>query len=1129
MLLQTLRSLASLRQRLPALGLTLALTLCPAELAPAQTRTDSLTRAEVEALHQQVGENSELAPQDLEAVQSTYQQALDALENRNKWEAELRQLKEISNLAPQTLALLDIELNRPSPSTQLPVEWSAPLEEVESALDVAQSELTTLRAEAESLQAERLKRATRRAALPTRIAELRTTVQELELQLATPLPQDAPEVAKAESVLRRARAAAAHAELASSEEELRSHETLSNVFATRKRVHEKHLAESEAKVLAWLEEAERRRQRETRKAEAEAAAVARLVQTFSPEVRDEAQRNAELAARISELAFRMEGVGRDQAQTSKLLGEVKKAMDAAVRRDEAAGLSDAIGALLRRQKTILPNAGQFEARASSRLDEMAAVRLETIQYEEEQKELADLDALITSRLATMPGDSSAQEDLATELSVIFKDRRRYLEDAIGDCDLLHTELGRLELQERALVDTTHDFARFINERILWIRSSPPLWKTDFLKVPDALAWIVSPDNWSATASAIRRDIASSPMLYVALVIVGGALLLTRRRARRLIIESGEIAHRRSCFSMSPTWKAVSATTALTLGYPLLVWFLGVRLGASLDAADFTRPLGRALEVVALLLLLTEVVRTTTLREGLGEAHFGWPENLGKRLRQPLLALPLSAIPMLGLAILLEQQQNDAWKDSLGRVCLIVALALLSVFLFLQTRGYRRHDADTPWEQRIWTLAKWASVILPGALVVLALGGHYFTAIQLVGRLCFTAVLAITVALIYAISNRGLLVTKRRIAIEQARRVRAARAAETSSDPGTLSEPSKEELAVIDLAAVSAQSRQMLSAFAFVAVLAGAWLIWADVLPALHVFESFPLWHYTSEAADGSGPVRVHVTLGGLFASLAIVVAMLLANRNLPGLLEVSVLQRLNMGPGERYAVKAILRYIFGLIGIIWAFGVLGIGWEKVQWLAAAVSVGLGFGLQEIFANFVSGLIILGERPVRVGDWVTAGDVTGKVTRIHMRSTTLLDRDNREWLIPNKEIITSRLSNWTLNDQLTRVKVFVGIAYGSDTDKATEILIDVARQNSSIVQNPTPSVVFRSFGDNSLNLELRFYIQGRDLYPVILHPINTEVHKRFGEAGIEIAFPQRDLHIRSAEGLRGLLGELDAKK
>lgn len=1120
----TLRSSARANLLRFALAALLSAGLLFSSTASAQTRTDPLTRAEVSELLQVVTGNAEFSEAEREALTSTYQQALSALEGRNKWETELRRLQEESSSADQKQDLLLAEQNRPSPPAELPLEWSAPLEEVESALDVAQSQVAALRSEGDALQAERLRRASRRASLPGRIAELRTALQELEVQLASPLTQDASEQVKAERILKRARAAGYHSELAASEEELRTNEKLSNVLALRKRVQEKHLAEAEAQVAAWTEEAERRRQRKTRRAEEEAAAVARLVDTFSPPIRDEARRNAELAARLSELAYRMEGVGRDHTEATTQLGKVKKAMDAAVLRDDVASYSDAIGGLLRKQKTELPNTGKFEARAGSRSDEMASTRLETFQYEEELNRLADLDAVITARLANVPTTSDSLANLTTELTVILKDRRRYLQVLISDCDSLHAELVTLVQAELALVSSTKDFARFINERILWIRSSPKIWRTDFRDVPEASAWVLSPSNWRSAAEAIEYDASESPLLYFAMLIVIGTLLLTRRRARRLVLESGEIAHRRSCFSMAPTWKAVGATTALSIGYPLLVWFIGARLGQSLDGVEFARPLGHALELVALVLLITETIRATTLHEGLGEAHFGWPENLGKRLRQPMLALPMTAIPLLGFAILIEEQPRDAWKDSLGRSCLIIALVLIAAFLFLQTRSYRRNDADSVWEQRLWTAAKYASLVLPGALIVLAVNGHYFTAVQLVSRLNFSAVLALSTALVYAIASRGLLVTRRRLAIEQARRVRAARAAEAPSDPGSLSEPTNEELAAINLAAVGAQSTQMLNALAFVAVAAGAWWIWSDVLPALHFLETIAIWGSPdSETGEAS------LTLGGLSAALAILGTMALAHRNLPGLLEVSVLQRLSMGPGERYAVKAILRYILGLVGIIWAFGVLGIGWEKVQWLAAAVSVGLGFGLQEIFANFVSGLIILGERPVRVGDWVTAGDVTGKVTRIHMRSTTLLDRDNCEWLIPNKEIITSRLSNWTLNDQLTRVKVVVGIAYGSDTDLATEILIDVAKKTPNVMLTPTPTVVFKSFGDNSLNLELRFYIHGRDLYPSILHPINTEVHKRYAIAGIEIAFPQRDLHIRSAEGLRELLSEVDAKR
>jgi potassium efflux system protein len=199
-----------------------------------------------------------------------------------------------------------------------------------------------------------------------------------------------------------------------------------------------------------------------------------------------------------------------------------------------------------------------------------------------------------------------------------------------------------------------------------------------------------------------------------------------------------------------------------------------------------------------------------------------------------------------------------------------------------------------------------------------------------------------------------------------------------------------------------------------------------------------------------------------------------------------------------------------------AFSKIGIGWSKVQWLSAAMSVGLGFGLQEIFANFVSGLIILFEQPVRVDDVVTIGEVTGKVSKIRIRATTIRRWDQRELIVPNKEFITGHLINWTLSDNVLRQEFSVGIAYGSDIAKAEKILYEVARANPLVLADPAPVVIFRSFGDNSLNFDLRLYISGMDKWMTVWHKTNCDIDTEFRKAGIEIAFPQRDLHIRSVD-------------
>ncbi|RMF73039.1 MAG: potassium transporter KefA, partial [Planctomycetota bacterium] len=175
---------------------------------------------------------------------------------------------------------------------------------------------------------------------------------------------------------------------------------------------------------------------------------------------------------------------------------------------------------------------------------------------------------------------------------------------------------------------------------------------------------------------------------------------------------------------------------------------------------------------------------------------------------------------------------------------------------------------------------------------------------------------------------------------------------------------------------------------------------------------------------------------------------------------------------------------------------------------------LGFGLQEIFANFVSGLIILFERPVRVGDIVTVGGVEGVVTRIQIRATTIQDWDRRELLVPNREFITNQLINWTLSDPVTRLIVPVGIAYGSDTTRARELLLDIAKRCPHVLNEPEPTVVFRSFGDSALLFELRVFIPTRDCWPEVVSALHFMIDNAFRDAEIEIAFPQRDIHIRS---------------
>jgi potassium efflux system protein len=318
---------------------------------------------------------------------------------------------------------------------------------------------------------------------------------------------------------------------------------------------------------------------------------------------------------------------------------------------------------------------------------------------------------------------------------------------------------------------------------------------------------------------------------------------------------------------------------------------------------------------------------------------------------------------------------------------------------------------------------------------------------------------------------------------------------------------------LKLADINSQAARVLRLVLSVAAASALYLTWVDVMPALSVLQKIHLWENHLAIANDANAVE-WVTAADVTLAIILAATTLFAARNLPGLLEMTVLQRLPLDAGARYAATTVSRYVIFVVGALLCFHEIGIGWSNVQWLIAAMTVGLGFGLQEIFANFVSGIILLFERPIRLGDTVTIGDIHGTVSRIRIRATTIVDWDNKELIVPNKEFVTGHLVNWTLTNPTLRLIVNVGVAYGSDTRLTTNLLYRVAHENSEVLSEPEPVVVFKEFGDSALNFELRVFVNGLTTFRRLKHELHLAIDDLFREHEIEIAFPQRDLHLRS---------------
>ena len=221
--------------------------------------------------------------------------------------------------------------------------------------------------------------------------------------------------------------------------------------------------------------------------------------------------------------------------------------------------------------------------------------------------------------------------------------------------------------------------------------------------------------------------------------------------------------------------------------------------------------------------------------------------------------------------------------------------------------------------------------------------------------------------------------------------------------------------------------------------------------------------------------------------------------------------------GVRIAVGTILRYIVLVIGFIIVLQTIGLDLSAITVLAGALGVGIGFGLQNVTNNFVSGIIILFERPIKVGDRIEVGDVSGDVMSISMRSTTIVTNDNISIIVPNSDFISSKVINWSYTDRNIRFNIPVGVSYNEDPEVIRKILLEVADENKGILPQPKPDVLFQEYADSALVFDLRVWTREYINRPNVLKSqIYYAVFKKFKEHNIEIPFPQRDLHIKNEE-------------
>lgn len=1107
----------------------------PGLLAPPSAGEESLTVDVVERRLKQTEASSSLDETAKAEVRALYEQALDRLQAARDWSGKAAQFEQMIAEAPVATKQLEADLALQPTQPELDLPADASLRQLETQLAKKTAELAEDRQTLEKLQADIKRRAARRAELPQSLAALRGRKAQLETELAAVQPPElTPEAAQAQRTLLQARLAAATQQILAEEKEPAAYEATSELLTLQRDLIAPRIARREAEIKQLQQRIESRSRLEK---ERQARAANREAARAHPLIRPLAEENAALAQSRKQLDQQIQTKSGSLAAQNDQLAELQKRFQRAEEKIDAVGLTDAVGEVLRRERSQLPEAEIDDDRE----EQIRDVHMELLGLQDRRSDLANPEEEVQRALAALQDerDGLIPADLENSVREVLKTRREYLDRLIADYESYFNTLVELDAVEREMSREVKQYGGYIDERILWIRSSRPFGWSDLKQTPATLQWLTDSAGWTATGRALWIDARAHYFQAALILLLLVVLFYYRRRLRNKLREIGGKVQRTSVAPVGQTLQAAGITVLIAALWPGLMALIGWRLGRlrGLESFEFASAVGVGLFAAAAIFFPMELLRQSCRSLGLAEAHFQWPQQAMRALRRSLRPAMLIAVPMWFIVGAAARHSGPARDDALGRLAFVTAMLAVAIFAHhmlrpraLVIQSIISRDPQS-WLAKLRPLWHLSCAGLPIVLAALAIIGYYYTALQLAWRLNLTACCALALVFLNGVVLRWVIVARIKLARQQAQERLADPQTEGNEAAGNVGELAGAQLETLetDARTLGIQTRQLLRSLLALLTLLVVWLIWVDVLPALGVFDRIELWSVSVSSneiiqqADDTQQTQVvtrlaPVTLADVCLAALMLLITLIATRNLPGMLEMTVLQRLPLDPGGRYAMTTVARYLIVVIGVVGVATLVGLSWTNVQWLVAAISVGLGFGLQEIFANFVSGLILLFERPIRVGDIVTVDTVTGVVSKIQMRATTITNWDRQEYVVPNKEFITGRLLNWTLTSTVNRITIKIGIAYGSDTQKAHEVLTRIVTTHPAIMSDPAPIVTFEGFGDSTLNFVVYCYLPDLEKRLQAIHELHTQIDREFRAAQIEMAFPQRDLHIRSVDGV-----------
>ena len=749
-------------------------------------------------------------------------------------------------------------------------------------------------------------------------------------------------------------------------------------------------------------------------------------------------------------------------------------------------LTPALGLLLRKKLAELPSRSRYVRYTDASDTAMDEVSRRLMELEQARVESESLRTLAEAAIEEFGGRArQAARELLAKLIVL---RRDLLVGLSRDYNqFLHT-LIELHASSTALLAELELLRTNILQHVFWVRGYPGLGPAQFLAAVRLFPRLADRTQWGETLRGLSDDVRGRGLPYLLLLLlVLGALGFVRKLRRFHAFLPGAVPDPGRWGS----WRAVSVTFVASAIIPGVMAFLGWRLDQAEGVPAFGTALGRSLSGAALSLWPIFFLLQTVRAGGIGGRYFSWSSEQLDLTATALRRFTTAFVPFYVGVSFFEALDDELFRGLLGRSFFVFGLVLfLGGLRYFFPKGACAWLEPTGWFRSLRKaggghLPVVGLIVLVAGLGGFAIAGYYYTTIQIFQRLHVT------------IGVMTGLFTLRAVVLYHLRQGWYRR--DLASPPGTRQR---------DPLGAHTFEAPLASYLTLLAILVAVHAVWKDLLPALNILETTVLW---TVGGVGSEP-RQAVSLFDLALALVISSGALLLRQRLPEFLLAWAGRKFSLSEGARQSVSILGQYLIITLAVVLPAGLLGVSWAKIQWLVAAFGVGLGFGLQEIFGNFVSGIIILFEQPIRVGDVVTVGDLSGRVTQIRIRATTIEDWDRKELIIPNKEFITGKVVNWTLSSPVVREVIEVGVAYGSDIALVEKTLLEVAAATPDVLAEPAPSVVFNRFGESSLDFSLRVYLDGVERLLQVRHQVHCSLDALFRERDIGIPFPQREVHL-----------------